>query len=53
MDNVAEVRIVTHLDDNLDIFSFRLGDIKIGKRTIVQYMLSRVIPVATESMREP
>jgi HlyD family secretion protein len=29
------------------------GDIKIGKRTIVQYMLSRVIPVATESMREP
>jgi HlyD family secretion protein len=29
------------------------GDIKIGKRTIVQYLLSRVIPVATESMREP
>jgi HlyD family secretion protein len=29
------------------------GDVKIGKRTIVQYLLSRVIPVATESMREP
>ncbi len=32
--HVAEVRIVTHLDDNLDIFSFRLGDIKIGKINI-------------------
>ncbi len=29
--HVAEVRIVTQLDDDLDIFSFRLGDIKIGK----------------------
>lgn len=29
------------------------ADIKIGKRTIVQFLLSRVIPVATESMREP
>ncbi|MBN8890534.1 MAG: hypothetical protein BGP12_06290 [Rhodospirillales bacterium 70-18] len=29
------------------------GDIKIGKRTVVQFLLSRVIPVATDSMREP
>ena len=29
--HVAEVRIVTQLDDDLDICSFRLGDIKIGK----------------------
>jgi hypothetical protein len=28
---VAEVRIVTPLDENLDVFSFRLGDIKIGR----------------------
>jgi hemolysin D len=29
------------------------ADIKIGKRTIVQFLLSRVMPVATEAMREP
>src|SRR5205814_6853868 len=32
--HVAEVRIVTHLDDNLDIFSFRLGDLKVGKISV-------------------
>ena len=29
------------------------ADIKIGKRTVMTYFLSRIIPVATESMREP
>lgn len=29
------------------------ADIKVGKRTIVQFMLSRVMPVATDAMREP
>ena len=28
---VQEVRVVTQLDDDLDIYSFRLGDINIGK----------------------
>ncbi len=28
---VQEVRVVTQLDEDLDIFSFRLGDINIGK----------------------
>ncbi|WP_428393179.1 HlyD family type I secretion periplasmic adaptor subunit [Lichenicoccus sp.] len=29
------------------------ADIKVGKRTIMQYLLNRVLPVATEGMREP
>ncbi len=28
-------------------------DVKIGKRTVIEYMLSRVIPATTEGMREP
>ncbi len=40
--------------------SFRLmpgmpvtADIKVGKRTVMEYMLGRVLPVAAEGMREP
>jgi len=29
------------------------ADIKVGKRTMLDYMLGRVLPVAAESMREP
>jgi len=29
------------------------GDIKVGKRTFFQYLMSRVIPATTEGMREP
>jgi hemolysin D len=29
------------------------GDIKVGKRTVMQYIMSRVIPATTEGMREP
>ena len=29
------------------------ADIKVGERTVVGYLLSRVLPVATEGMREP
>jgi HlyD family secretion protein len=29
------------------------ADIKVGKRTVLSYMLGRVLPVATEAMREP
>jgi HlyD family secretion protein len=29
------------------------ADILVGKRTVISYLLSRVIPVATEAMREP
>jgi HlyD family secretion protein len=29
------------------------ADIKVGKRTVIQYMLSRVIPATTEGMHEP
>jgi HlyD family secretion protein len=29
------------------------ADIKVGKRTVLAYFVSRVIPLATESMREP
>jgi HlyD family secretion protein len=29
------------------------GDIKVGKRTILQYLVSRVVPATTEGMREP
>ena len=29
------------------------ADVKVGKRTVLQYLLQRVLPVATESMREP
>ena len=28
-------------------------DIKVGSRTILEYMLSRIVPAATEGMREP
>ncbi len=30
-----------------------VADIKVGKRTILEYLLSRVLPVASEGMREP
>ena len=30
-----------------------VGDIKVGKRTFFQYLMSRVIPATTEGMREP
>ena len=40
--------------------NFRLGpgmpvtaDVKVGKRTVLQYLLSRVLPVALDGMREP
>ena len=29
------------------------ADIKIGKRTVLTYLLGRVLPVVTEAMREP
>ena len=29
------------------------ADIKVGKRTVLSYLLGRVLPVATEGMREP
>jgi hemolysin D len=29
------------------------ADIKVGKRTVLQYLLERVLPVANEAMREP
>jgi HlyD family secretion protein len=29
------------------------GDVKIGKRTVLQYMLSRFVPAISEGMREP
>jgi hemolysin D len=29
------------------------ADIKVGKRTVLTYFLSRIVPIATESMREP
>lgn len=29
------------------------ADIKVGKRTVLDYMLSRVLPLASEGMREP
>jgi HlyD family secretion protein len=29
------------------------ADIKVGKRTVLTYFISRIVPVATESMREP
>ncbi len=29
------------------------ADIKVGKRTVLQYMLGRVLPVTSEGMREP
>jgi hemolysin D len=28
-------------------------DIKVGQRTIVDYLLSRILPIASEGMREP
>jgi hemolysin D len=29
------------------------GDVKVGKRTVLQYMLSRFVPTVTEGMHEP
>jgi HlyD family secretion protein len=29
------------------------ADIKVGKRTVLTYFLSRILPIATESLREP
>ena len=29
------------------------GDVNIGKRTIAEYMMKRVLPAFTEGMREP
>jgi HlyD family secretion protein len=29
------------------------ADIKVGKRTVLTYFLSRIVPIATESLREP
>jgi len=29
------------------------ADIKVGKRTVLSYLLGRVMPVAREGMREP
>ncbi len=29
------------------------ADIKVGKRSVLAYIFSRFIPVATEAMREP
>jgi HlyD family secretion protein len=29
------------------------ADIKVGKRTVLEYLLGRVLPVASEGMREP
>jgi hemolysin D len=50
--------------DRVDLHStpagFRLSpgmpvtaDIKVGKRTILEYLLGRALPVASEAMREP
>ena len=29
------------------------ADIKIGERTLLRYLMSRVVPVVSEGMREP
>ena len=29
------------------------ADMKVGKRTVLQYLLQRVLPVTQEAMREP
>jgi hemolysin D len=29
------------------------ADIKVGKRTVLEYLLERILPVAQEGMREP
>ena len=29
------------------------ADIKVGKRTVLSYLLGRILPVAQEGMREP
>jgi hemolysin D len=29
------------------------ADIKVGKRTVLEYFMSRIVPIATESLREP
>ena len=30
-----------------------VADVKVGKRTVLSYLLSRVLPVALDGMREP
>jgi HlyD family secretion protein len=30
-----------------------VSDVKVGKRTVLEYMLARVMPVMHEAMREP
>ena len=30
-----------------------IADVKVGQRTIMAYIFARVIPVASEAMREP
>jgi len=30
-----------------------IADIKVGKRTVLEYFMSRIVPIATESLREP
>ena len=30
-----------------------IADVKVGKRTLMGYIFARVIPVASEGMREP
>jgi HlyD family secretion protein len=29
------------------------ADIKVGKRTVLSYLMAKVLPVASEGMREP
>jgi hemolysin D len=29
------------------------ADIKVGKRTVLSYLLGRIMPLASEGMREP
>ena len=29
------------------------ADVKVGKRTVLSYLLSRVLPIAMDGMREP
>jgi HlyD family secretion protein len=30
-----------------------VADIRVGKQTVLRYMLGRTVPLATEAMREP
>jgi HlyD family secretion protein len=47
-----------HLRDTPDGFRLRPGmpltaDVKVGKRTLVGYLFSRVLPTFQDGMREP